>query len=59
MFKKSLLLTLSLMLIFSLSALAGEGSNTVGGGKLLPQLRYGYGVSTWKTNGNGALTSPE
>jgi hypothetical protein len=48
-----------IMMVLSISAFAGEGSDTVGGGKLLPQLRYGYGVSTWKTNDNGALTSPE
>jgi hypothetical protein len=50
MFKKSLLLTLSLLLVFSLSAFAGEGSDTVGGGKLLPQLRYGYSGSEWNTS---------
>lgn len=50
MIKKSLLLTLALMLAFSLSAFAGEGSDAVGGGKLLPQLRYGYSVFDWETN---------
>jgi hypothetical protein len=50
MFKRSLFLALSLMLVLSLSAFAGEGSDTVGGGKLLPQLRYGYSVSDWKTH---------
>ncbi len=49
MFKKSLFLALSLLLVFSFSAFAGEGSDTVGGGKLLPQLRYGYSVSDWDT----------
>src|SRR4030065_2229832 len=50
MLKKSLLLALSLLLVFSLSAFAGEGSDTVGGGKLLPQLRYGYSATDWVTN---------
>ncbi len=49
MFKKSLFLAFSLLLVFSFSAFAGEGSDTVGGGKLLPQLRYGYSVSDWDT----------
>ncbi len=49
MLKKSLFLALSLLLVFSFSAFAGEGSDTVGGGKLLPQLRYGYSVSDWDT----------
>jgi hypothetical protein len=55
MLKKSLFVTLALMLVFSLSAFAGEGSDTVGGGKLLPQLRYGYSGTEWKTVDN--LTS--
>ncbi len=50
MIKKSFFVTLALMLVFSLSAFAGEGSDTVGGGKLLPQLRYGYSVSDWETH---------
>ncbi len=50
MFKKSLLLALSLLLVVSFSAFAGEGSDTVGGGKLLPQLRYGYSVTEWDTH---------
>jgi hypothetical protein len=50
MIKKSLLVTLSIMLLFSFSAFAGEGSDTVGGGKLLPQLRYGYSVFDWETH---------
>ncbi len=50
MFKRSLFLALSLLLVVSFSAFAGEGSDTVGGGKLLPQLRYGYSVSDWKTH---------
>jgi len=49
MIKKILFFTLSFMLVFSLAAFAGEGSDTVGGGKLLPQLRYGYSVSDWDT----------
>jgi hypothetical protein len=49
MFKRILFITLSLVMVFSLSAFAGEGSDTVGGGKLLPQLRYGYSVSDWDT----------
>jgi len=49
MFKKSLFFALCLVMAFSLSAFAGEGSDTVGGGKLLPQLRYGYSVSNWNT----------
>ncbi len=49
MLKKSLFLALSLLLVVSFSAFAGEGSDTVGGGKLLPQLRYGYTVSDWRT----------
>jgi outer membrane protein W len=42
--KRSLLLvlTLALALLLSASAYAGEGSDTVGDGKLLPQLRYSY-----------------
>jgi hypothetical protein len=47
MIKRTLFLTLSLLLVFSVCAFAGEGSDTVGGGKLLPQLRYGYSVSDW------------
>jgi hypothetical protein len=50
MLKKSLFVTLALMLVFSLSAFAGEGSDTVGGGKLLPQLRYGYSATEWDTH---------
>jgi len=52
MVKKMLLvsITFSFMLVLALSAFAGEGSDTVGGGKLLPQLRYGYGVGDWETN---------
>ena len=50
MFKRSLFLALSLLLVVSFSAFAGEGSDTVGGGKLLPQLRYGYSVSDWRTH---------
>jgi hypothetical protein len=50
MFKKSLLLALSLLLVVSVSAFAGEGSDTVGGGKLLPQLRYGYSATEWGTH---------
>jgi len=48
-----------LVLALPVFALAGEGSDTVGGGKLLPQLRYGYDVSSWKTHDNGALTNPD
>jgi hypothetical protein len=47
MLRRSLLLALSLVLVFSLSSFAGEGSDTVGGGKLLPQLRYGYTATEW------------
>jgi hypothetical protein len=50
MFKKSLFLALSLLLAVSFSAFAGEGSDTVGGGKLLPQLRYGYSATEWDTH---------
>ena len=56
MTKKSLFFILSLMLVFSLSAFAGEGSDTVGGGKLLPQLRYDYTNVDWKTNSSWAGT---
>jgi len=35
-------LTLVALLVFSLSAFAGEGSDTVGKGNLMPQLRYTY-----------------
>jgi hypothetical protein len=49
MLKKSLFLALSLLLAVSFSAFAGEGSDTVGGGKLLPQLRYGYSATDWDT----------
>jgi hypothetical protein len=55
MFKKSLLLALSLLLVCSFSAFAGEGSDTVGGGKLLPQLRYGYSATEWHTNDVGTF----
>jgi hypothetical protein len=54
MLKKSLFLALSLMLVFSLSAFAGEGSDTVGGGKLLPQLRYDFTANDWETHSFGA-----
>jgi hypothetical protein len=53
MFKRILFITLSLVMVFSLSAFAGEGSDTVGGGKLLPQLRYEYSANEWKTNDTG------
>lgn len=59
---KRVTLTIVLIIAFATGVWAGEGSDTVGGGKLLPQLRYGYGVSTWKTNDtitNPPLTSPE
>ncbi len=56
---KRVVLVVFLIMTFSICALAGEGSDTVGGGKLLPQLRYGYAVSSWKTHDNGALTSPD
>jgi hypothetical protein len=49
MMKKTLFLALCLVMAFSVSAFAGEGSDTIGGGKLLPQLRYGYSVSNWDT----------
>jgi hypothetical protein len=49
MLKKSLFFALLLLLVVAFSAFAGEGSDTVGGGKLLPQLRYGYSVSDWDT----------
>ncbi len=49
MFKKSLLLTFLLLLVVSFSAFAGEGSDTIGGGKLLPQLRYGYSTANWES----------
>ncbi len=47
---KKIVLTALLLTALSISAFAGEGSDTVGGGKLLPQLRYGYSVSAWKTH---------
>ncbi len=50
MLKKSLFLALSLLLVVSFSAFAGEGSDTVGGGKLLPQLRYGYSATEWESH---------
>src|SRR4030042_5725870 len=56
MLKKSLFLAISLLLLVSFSAFAGEGSDTVGGGKLLPQLRYGYSVTEWDTKSN--FTAP-
>jgi len=42
--KKSLFfaLALAIALLLTASAFAGEGSDTVGDGKLLPQLRYSY-----------------
>jgi hypothetical protein len=49
MAKKVLLLTFSLLLVLSVSAFAGEGSDTIGACKLLPQLRYGYTVTNWDT----------
>jgi len=55
MIKKTLFFALCLVMAFSLSAFAGEGSDTVGGGKLLPQLRYGYSVSNWNTVSSDAL----
>jgi len=51
---KKIALTALLVTALSISAFAGEGSDTVGGGKLLPQLRYGYSVSAWKTTITGA-----
>jgi hypothetical protein len=56
---KKIILTALLVMALSMCAFAGEGSDTVGRCKLLPQLRYGYTVSTWKTHDNGALTSPD
>jgi hypothetical protein len=55
MLKRTLFITLCLVMVFSLSAFAGEGSDTVGGGKLLPQLRYGYSVSKWDTHSDDVL----
>ncbi len=49
MIKKTLFFTLSFLLAFSLFAFAGEGSDTVGACKLLPQLRYDYTVTNWDT----------
>jgi hypothetical protein len=40
--KKSFLFVLPILLIFSMSALAGEGSDTIGACKLMPELRYSY-----------------
>jgi len=54
MAKKTLLLVIALLLVLSVSSFAGEGSDTVGGGKLLPQLRYGYLSLDWKTNSSAA-----
>ena len=48
--RKTIITAVLMMMVLSISAFAGEGSDTVGGGKLLPQLRYGYSVSTWETN---------
>jgi hypothetical protein len=55
MLKRTLFITLLLVMVFSLSAFAGEGSDTVGGGKLLPQLRYAYSATEWDTTGVGAF----
>jgi hypothetical protein len=55
---RKVLLAALLAAAVSIPAFAGEGSDTVGGGKLLPQLRYGYGVSTWETN-DWTFTSPD
>jgi hypothetical protein len=55
---RKVVLAVLMVLAVPMFALAGEGSDTVGSGKLLPQLRYGYAVSTLKTHDNGALTSP-
>jgi hypothetical protein len=48
MIKKTLFFTLAFVLMFSLFAFAGEGSDTIGACKLLPQLRYSYSVSDWR-----------
>jgi hypothetical protein len=40
--KKSLLFVLPILLVFSLSAFAGEGSDTIGACKLAPEIRYSY-----------------
>jgi len=50
MVKKTILLTAVFLMVFSVWAFAGEGTDTVGAGKLVPELRYGYSVSEWKTN---------
>lgn len=50
MTKKSLFFTLSLLLVFSAWAFAGEGSDTIGACRLQPELRYGYSVTEWETD---------
>jgi hypothetical protein len=55
MLKRALFITLLLVMVFSLSAFAGEGSDTVGGGKLLPQLRYAYSATEWNTTDAGVF----
>jgi hypothetical protein len=50
MFKKTLIFTVSLLMVFSVCAFAGEGSDTIGACKLQPQLRYGYSTMTWETH---------
>ncbi len=49
MLKRVALATL-LVLALSTFAFAGEGSDTIGACKMLPQLRYGYSVSNWETD---------
>ncbi len=56
MFKKTLIFTLSLLMFFSVLAFAGEGSDTIGACKMLPQLRYGYSKLDWETHSDFAGT---
>ena len=50
MIKKSLFLTTCLLLVFPVLVFAGEGSDTVGDGNLLLQLRYEYIDNDYDTN---------
>ncbi len=42
MIKKGLVFALFLVMVFSLTAFAGEGSDTIGNCRLQPELRYNY-----------------
>ena len=56
--RKTIIMAVLMMMLLSISAFAGEGSDTVGGGKLLPQLRYGYSVSEWDTTNDCLVSEP-